>query len=163
MPENVNKCPFSQSGCRNCPIYRGRHNYIMPKDGDGVPQPRVLKKAEIDWQERFKEVLQNREDDVPDAEEALRLEPQETNIDGGEKESKKYRIGLTVLDRETGERRVCTISEASTWDWENREKVRSIGPWHIYSFERLLQVLAHKAQAGCEEVELIEAPFYMGC
>ncbi len=84
-------------------------------------------------------------------------------MDGGEKERKKYKIGLTVLDRETGERRACTIAEAGTWDWENRQKVRSIGPWHIYSFARLLSVLADKAEAGCEEVELVEAPFYMGC
>lgn len=162
MPENVNKCPFSHSGCRNCPIYRGRHNYIMPKDGDETPQPRILKKDEADWQERFKEVLHNREEDVPDAGGAL-PEPEAANSHCEGKEEKIYGISLTVLDKETGARRVCTVAEASIWDWENRQKVRSISPWHIYSFERLLSVLAYKADSGCEEVELIEAPFYMGC
>ncbi len=84
-------------------------------------------------------------------------------MEDGERERKKYRMSLTVLDKETGVRRACTIAEASAWDWENRQKVRSIGPWHIYSFQRLLSVLAQKAEAGCEEVELVEAPFYMGC
>jgi len=162
MPENVKKCPFSQAGCRNCPIYRGRHSYIVPKDGDEVPQPRILKKVESDWEERFKEVLRNKGEDELDAEEAVCLKQQDTHMKGGGKERKKYRVSLTVLDRETGERRVCTVSEASTWDWESRQKVRSIGPWHIYNFERLLAVLAQKAEAGCEEVEIVEAPFYMG-
>jgi hypothetical protein len=162
MPENVNKCPFSHSGCRNCPIYRGRHSYIMPKDGDETPQPRVLKKVEIDWQERFKEVLQNREGDTH-AEETLRVKPQGTNRDGERKESENQSFSFTVLDKETGERRVCTVDEASTWDWGNRQKVRSIGPWHIFNFEKLLSILAHNVEAGCEEVELVEAPFYMGC
>ena len=79
------------------------------------------------------------------------------------KERKQYRITLVVLDRETGEKRVCPLSEARTWDWDNREKVRSVGPWHIHSFEKLLAILAQKAESGCEEVELTEAPFYMGC
>ena len=37
MPENVYKCPFSHMECRNCPIYRGRHSYIVPKIGDDAP------------------------------------------------------------------------------------------------------------------------------
>ena len=86
-----------------------------------------------------------------------------THMDTEEKERKKYRIALTVFDKETGKTRACTLAEARTWDWENRERVRSIGPWHIYSYQRLLAVLAHKAEAGCEEVELVEAPFFMGC
>jgi len=156
MPGNVHICPFSGQGCRNCALYRGRHGYIKCNDADGTPEARILKKVEIDWQERFKETLHNREEDIPvipDAEKALEKTGDEKN----------YNITLIVFDKETGERRVCSISEARAWDWENREKVRSIGPWHIYSFERLLSVLAYKANSGCEEVVLIEAPFYMGC
>ena len=163
MPENVYKCPFSHMECRNCPIYRGRHSYIVPKVGDDTPQARVVKKPETDWQARFKEIVQNKEEDMPRVEKALRSKRQKTNSDGDGKKRKEYRISLTVLDRETGERRACTVSEAGMWDWDNREKVRSIGPWHIYSFERLLAVLAQKAEDGCEEVELVEAPFYIGC
>jgi len=163
MTQNVHICPISKSSCRNCALYRGRHSYVTCRDGDQAPQGRILKRVEVDWEERFRQTLQNEAEDGPDDDEASRLRHQETNMDGDGKERKRYRISLTVLDRETGERRVCTVSEASTWDWENREKVRSIGPWHIYSFERLLAVLASKAGAGCEEVELTEAPFYMGC
>jgi hypothetical protein len=81
----------------------------------------------------------------------------------GEKGKKKYDISLIVLDKETGERRVCSLIEARDWDWENRQKVRTIGPWHIYNFQRLLSVLAQKAEDGLKEVELVEAPFYKGC
>ncbi len=162
MPENVNKCPFSQSGCRNCPVYRGRHSYIMPKDGDETPQPRILKKAEIDWQERFEEALHNKEEDVPDVEEALRSNPQGANIadPSRPKEIQDQSCGPRQGNR--GEKGLHRFG-SKYLGLGNRQKVRSIGPWHIYSFERLLSVLAHKAESGCEEVELIEAPFYMGC
>lgn len=56
MPENVYKCPFSQKECRTCAIYRGRHAYVEHKDGDEVPEHRILKKVEDNWQERFKEI-----------------------------------------------------------------------------------------------------------
>jgi hypothetical protein len=58
MPENIDKCPFSKAGCRNCPIYRGRHNYIVHKEGEAPPEAKVLKKVENDnWQANFKEML----------------------------------------------------------------------------------------------------------
>ena len=75
---------------------------------------------------------------------------------------KKYTIRLMVRDAETGVRRECSLAEAREWDWANREKVRSIGAWHIYSFKRLLAILARKAEEGLDEVELVEAPFFMG-
>jgi hypothetical protein len=163
MPENVYKCFFSKGECRSCPVYRGKHSYIITKDGDETPRARIVKNVDIDWQKSLKEALHNEEEHVFGTQEALTSTPQKINTDNHEREEKEYRISLRVLDKETGGRRVCTVMEASTWDWGNRQKVRSIGAWHIYSFERLLSVLAHKAEAGCEEVELIEAPFYMGC
>jgi hypothetical protein len=57
MPENVYKCPFSNQECRTCPIYRGRHAYVVPRDGEEVPEARILKKPEEDWQAKFKEVV----------------------------------------------------------------------------------------------------------
>lgn len=122
-----------------------------------------MKKPEDDWQARFKEVVQNSDESAAHTAKASRSKRQKTNGDGDRRKRKECRISLTVLDRETGERKACTISEAKTWDWDNREKVRSIGPWHIYTFERLLAILAQKAEAGCEEVELVETPFYVGC
>lgn len=160
MPENVYKCPFSHRECRSCPVYRGKHSYIISSDGDETPRSRITKKVEFDWQGSLKETLRKHEDVGLDPDETLVLGTQGIVTDSRGKEVK---IILKVFDKETGERRFCTISEAKDWDWENRQKVRSIGPWHIYSFERLLSVLGHKAQTGCKEVELIEAPFYMGC
>jgi hypothetical protein len=58
MPRNIDKCPFSKVGCRNCPIYRGRHNHIVRKEGEETPETRIVKKVESDWQETFKEVLE---------------------------------------------------------------------------------------------------------
>jgi hypothetical protein len=84
-------------------------------------------------------------------------------MDESGKEKKKYKVSLTVFYGETGVRKPVTLAEAKTWDWENPEKVRSIGPWHIYSYARLLAVLADKAQAGCEEIEIDETPFFMSC
>lgn len=83
-------------------------------------------------------------------------------MEGNQEERKKLRISLTLVDMETGERRPCTLAEAKEWDWENRDKVRTIGPWHIYSFARLLSVLKEKAEAGIEEIEIVEAPFLLG-
>jgi hypothetical protein len=75
---------------------------------------------------------------------------------------RKYSMRLIVKDAETGVRRECSLAEAKEWDWANREKVRSIGAWHIYDFKRLLAILARKADEGLDEVELVEAPFFMG-
>jgi hypothetical protein len=164
MPENVNKCPFSKAECRNCPIYRGRHSYIIPHDGEETPDHRVLKRPDYDWQTSFKQALQGKEKDVSVAEfEASGAEQQKTQGGGDGNESGKYEIALSVFYKETGERKTVTLDEAAAWDWENKQKVRSIGPWHIYSYQRLLDVLARKAEEGESEFELVEAPFYMGC
>ena len=57
MPATVTKCPFSKLGCRECPLYRGRHSYIVAKEGEETPDGRVLKTDDGDWQEKFKEAL----------------------------------------------------------------------------------------------------------
>jgi hypothetical protein len=57
MPATVTKCPFSKIECRECPLYRGRHGYIVAKEGEETPAGRVLKKDDGDWQEKFKEAL----------------------------------------------------------------------------------------------------------
>jgi hypothetical protein len=163
MPENVNKCPFSKAGCRNCPVYRGRHSYIIPHDGEETPDHRVLKRPDYDWQTNFKEALQRKEKDVSVADFEVSGPEREKKGDGDGKGSDKYNISLSVYYKETGERTTVTLDEAAAWDWENKQKVRSVGPWHIYSYQRLLEVLARKAEEGETEFELVEAPFYMGC
>ncbi len=57
MPGTVTKCPFSKIECRECPLYRGRHAYVVTKEGDEAPAGRVLKQENDDWQEKFKDAL----------------------------------------------------------------------------------------------------------
>src|SRR5208283_5799249 len=52
MTQNVHICPISKSSCRNCALYRGRHSYVTCRDGDQAPQGRILKRVEVDWEER---------------------------------------------------------------------------------------------------------------
>ncbi|MGA3173886.1 MAG: hypothetical protein ABSE25_05590 [Syntrophorhabdales bacterium] len=56
MPGTVNKCPFSKIGCKECAIYRARHGYIVQKEGE-TPAPRIIKKDDPGWQEKFREAL----------------------------------------------------------------------------------------------------------
>ena len=60
MPTTVHKCPFSKEACKGCPIYRGRHGYIVPTDGE-TPPARVLKWDDSDWQGKFKDALKKKE------------------------------------------------------------------------------------------------------
>ncbi len=79
MPENIHICPFSRQSCRSCALYRGRHGYITCKDADETPESRIVKRVEIDWQDRFKEVLRNREEYAPAAEETSTTDPAAAN------------------------------------------------------------------------------------
>jgi hypothetical protein len=65
MPENVYKCPFSHQECRTCPVFRGRHAYVVPKEGEEVPEPKILKKVEVDWQAQFREVVPSKVEEAP--------------------------------------------------------------------------------------------------
>jgi hypothetical protein len=59
MPGSVEKCPFSKGGCRNCAIFRGRHNYIVAKEGDEAPEGRVVKRTNDygEWEDSLREAL----------------------------------------------------------------------------------------------------------
>lgn len=70
-------------------------------------------------------------------------------------------IKLTVLDRETGQSRPCTLDEARTWDWKNPEVWRIVNGWQITSFQGLLNMLNAKAEKGYTEIEILESPRFM--
>ncbi len=70
-------------------------------------------------------------------------------------------IKLTVLDRETGQTRSCTLDEARTWDWKNPEVWRIVNGWQITSFQGLLNMLNAKAEKGYTEIEILESPRFM--
>jgi hypothetical protein len=85
-----------------------------------------------------------------------------TNVEYDDSIDKKMRqIRLVLLDRETGEEKVCTLDEAETWDWSNPEMWRIVNGWQITSFDGLLQLLTMKAERGVEEVEILQAPRFM--
>jgi hypothetical protein len=70
-------------------------------------------------------------------------------------------IKLRVLDKETGESRICSLDEAQTWDWANPEIWRIISGWQITNFRQLLIMLKEKQEKGLEEAVLEEAPRFM--
>ena len=72
--------------------------------------------------------------------------------------NKVFKIRLKVIDRETGEHRYCSVMETKTWDWANPEYWRIVNGWQITSFKGLLNLLHLKAQKGCEEIVVLEAP-----
>lgn len=71
---------------------------------------------------------------------------------------KVLKIRLKVIDRETGESRYCSVMETKAWDWANPEYWRIVNGWQITSFKGLLNLLHLKAQKGCEEIVVLEAP-----
>lgn len=77
---------------------------------------------------------------------------EETELD------KVLRIKLKVIDRETGEHKYCSVMETKTWDWSNPEYWRIVNGWQITSFKGLLNLLHMKAEKGCEEIEILQAP-----
>lgn len=80
------------------------------------------------------------------------------SIHEGTELDKVLKIRLKVIDRETGESRYCSVMETKTWDWANPEYWRIVNGWQITSFKGLLNLLHLKAQKGCEEIEVLEAP-----
>lgn len=49
MSTLYSKCPISKVGCIECPIYRGRHCFVMPVNG--TPRPAPKRKDDGNWQE----------------------------------------------------------------------------------------------------------------
>lgn len=43
------KCPISKAGCIECPIYRGRHCFVVPTNGHARAFP--MRKEDGAWQE----------------------------------------------------------------------------------------------------------------
>ena len=43
------KCPFLKSGCVECPIYRGRHCFVIPMNGRARPLP--SREEDAGWKE----------------------------------------------------------------------------------------------------------------
>jgi hypothetical protein len=63
MSRNYGRCPFSGTGCKECPIYRGRHCYIKGPHGE-PPVPAPLQKDETDWIEGFNDFFDDLNEDL---------------------------------------------------------------------------------------------------
>ena len=141
-------CPFSNKACTECAVYRGRHRYLsFPK------QHRSLA-------DEHKEYLESGNPSLSDELQALRVaaEPWAGKQVQGKGELK---IRLKVIDVERNEARVCSLHEVEKWHWGDPRMWRLIDGRQVTSFDSLLGILCHKAEAGCEEVELYEAPRFM--
>ena len=71
---------------------------------------------------------------------------------------RRFKIALTLTDRESGVTRPVTLDEAKTWNWSDPETWRMVGGWQITSFQQLLNLLYVKMQAGVTEIDILEAP-----
>ncbi len=141
-------CPFSSKACTECGIYRGRHHYRgssgQHRGCAGDPKEHV--RSTVTPLSAEFQLLRNV------------AEPHTGKYRGAEHEPP---VRLKVIDVERGETRICDLHEAERWDWTNAAIWRIIDGWQITSFDRLIEVLRHKAETGHEEVEIYEAPRFM--
>ena len=133
-------CPFTNTSCHVCMLYRGRHCYI-----DNHQKARVQSSDTADIKEYFKAL-----------DEALT-----PSLDAGARSGKTPQITLRVIDVENGTSSVCPLEQAKTWDWDDEQVMRMIDGRHITSWNQLVDVLSYKAEKGYQEVKLYEAPRFM--
>lgn len=141
--EKRGACPFNGKSCVQCAVYRGRHSA-------SGPGPRPSSRVAVPERPRT----------IPDASDFERfgtmLKPGSSRRVGEESD-----VRLRVIDVETGGVRTCDREEARDWDWGNADLMRLVDGWQVHTFERLAEILAYKAERGCDEVEVKEAPRFM--
>jgi hypothetical protein len=54
------KCPFTKKGCRECPIYRGRHCYIVLTDSQLSDS--AIHGSNTNWIKAFNDFFDNKEE-----------------------------------------------------------------------------------------------------
>jgi hypothetical protein len=141
-------CPFSNTLCSECLIYRGRHYYISnhQQNCDCICNSKqqtesAVRNHSVDFQAFWKLVEPWKDIDY--------------------QSQPKRKISITVIDMESGETRVCQLEEAKTWEWDNPEMMRIIDGFHITSWDKLIEIVSFKAEKGNTEVRLYEAPRFM--
>lgn len=145
-------CPFTDTSCEECGVYRGRHYYIQKcqKKQDRVREPGDHAYPAVAHPDELKAYFQALENELVMSRPATGLRAQED-----------LNIRLKVIDVENGVTRVCPLEEAQTWDWANEDVMRLIDGQHIKSWDQLIEVLSRKADKGYQEVKLYEAPRFM--
>ncbi len=140
-------CFFSHRSCQDCAIYRGRHYYLgLCRGYNGYNK---------DSNENINSGISNKVDFQP-----LRnwMEPWAAR---GDQLEIPLEIKLKVIDMESGESRICELSEAKTWDWSDPKLVRVIGDIQVTGWDKLVEIVRFKAKKGYHEVEIYEAPRFM--
>ncbi|MBI5440381.1 MAG: hypothetical protein HY900_04120 [Deltaproteobacteria bacterium] len=136
-------CPFSRKACIECAIYRGRHCFqTVPRADRRSARGSPLRGA-------------GRSPDRTDFQsfDALRKPESSPPVEG--------RLRLKLVDAEGRTSRSFDLEEAEAWNWADPTTMRLIDGWHVHSMGRLREILQYKAEKGCEEVAVYEAPRFM--
>jgi hypothetical protein len=141
-------CPFTRKSCIECALYRGRHCYL----GRRHPARNPAVESENE-----------RKGPAPGPTIDLRRlgDPLRRGTTAGVGSAGRPRFRLRITDMETDETRVCEFGEARTWDWNRSQMLRLIDGCQITSLDQLLEIACRKADKGCEEVDVCEAPRLM--
>jgi hypothetical protein len=141
-------CPFSKRACTECGIYRGRHHAWISRRR----HERSFERGEA--RERSRELPLSIQF------QALRgsIEP-----DGGRSAvgTDELRIRLKVVYAENGRTEMSNLDGAKKWDWTDPKIWRLIDGRQITGLASLIDIVYAKAERGCEEVEVYEAPRFM--
>ena len=141
-------CPFSNKGCKECGVYRGRHHYLSlcnEHQGSSDPQKGHGKSPIHSLSLEF-QALKSAVRPVADKNNETRME---------------LTMRLKVIDMESRATRICELSELKRWDWSNPKIWRLIDGRQVTSLDSLIEILCYKAEKGFKEVELYEAPRFM--
>jgi hypothetical protein len=148
MAKTSMRCPFTDRLCTECAPYRGRHYYLcFCKQYRGYIGE-SKKNGKSDGLHHSADLQAFRNWVAPWA--GASSQP-ETELD----------VKLKVTDMESGETRLCELSEAKTWDWSNPEMMRVIDGLQITSWDKLVEFLSYKVEKGYREVEIYEAHRFM--
>jgi len=148
MTKTAMACPFSNKTCMECGLYRGRHhNLSFSKEYRGF--------TDLEEEHANSGVS-------PLSVEFQALRKSAEPWAGGDRPTKKEpRIRVKVFDMEGETTRICDLDAVKKWDWSDPAIWRLIDGRHVTNLDGLIEVLCYKAEMGCEEVELYEAPRFM--
>lgn len=141
-------CPFSNKGCTECGVYRGRHHYLSfsQQHQSSTDQQKGHAKSDVLSLSVEFQTLRNS------------VKPAACKYNENKMEPK---IRLKVIDMESSAARICELSELKRWDWSNPRIWRLIDGRQVTNLDSLIEILCCKAERGYEEVELYEAPRFM--
>lgn len=148
MIKTAMTCPFSNKGCTECAVYRGRHHYLS------------ISKQYQGSTDQQKGHVRSRASSLSVEFQALRnaVKP----VAGRHGETKREpKIRVKVIDMESRATRICELGELKRWDWSNPGIWRLIDGRQVTNLDSLIEILHYKAEKGLEEVELYEAPRFM--